>query len=156
MTKSTAMILKGVAIATFFLCTCVPYAKAQFISVNEPKRKASKNFENTFKVVITEEEKKPLLFQVKVNNPEKETVKAYLRNRNGYNFLGEKVMSKDANFAMKLNLTPLDDGEYTFVVKSENGFFIKHFNLQSGDLMTAKINGKEIMTTNRTVVLEDE
>ncbi|MDZ7900426.1 MAG: hypothetical protein U5N85_20665 [Arcicella sp.] len=156
MPKSTAMILKGVAIATFFLCASVAHTKAQFISMNEPKRKELKASANIFKVAISEEEKKPLSFQVKVNNPDKETVRAYLRNRNGYNFLGEKVMSRDANFTMKLNLAPLDDGEYTFVVKSENGFFIKHFNLQSGDLMTAKINGKETMTINRTVMLVDE
>ena len=156
MTKSTAMILRGAVTSAFLLCTSVPPANAQFISMNEPKSKTLKASENAFKVVLSEEEKNPLNFLVKINNPYQEPVRVYLRNRNGYNFLENKSFSRDQKMNMRLDLALLEDGEYTFVVKSDNAFFIKHFNLQSGDLMTAKIKGKEVMTTNRTVILEDE
>jgi hypothetical protein len=70
--------------------------------------------------------------------------------------LDERTLYSSAKIVINLDLAPLEDGEYTFVVRSGSGFFIKHFNLQSGDLMTARIGGKEVMTTNRSVVLEDE
>jgi hypothetical protein len=156
MTKSTAMILKGAAVAAYLLCTSVPPATAQFISMNEPKRKSLKTTENAFKVVILEEEKNPLNFRMKIDNPTQGVVKAYLRNKDGFDFLESKVLSNDPKVEIKLNLAMLEDGEYIFVVKSNNGFFLKNFNLQSGDLMTAKINGKDTMTVNRKVVLEDD
>jgi hypothetical protein len=156
MTKSTAMILKGAAVAAYLLCTSVPPAKAQFISMNEPKRKSLKTSENAFKVVILEEEKSPLNFRMKIDNPTQGVVKAYLRNKDGFDFLESKVLSSDPKVEIKLNLAMLEDGEYIFVVKSNNGFFLKNFNLQSGDLMTARINGKDTMTVNRKVVLEDD
>jgi len=155
MTKSTAMILKGVAIVAYLLCTSVLPAKAQLISMNEPKRKSLKASENTFKVIIQEEEKKPLSLKVKVDNPAQETVKAYLRNKDGADFLESKILNNDPKVEINLDLAWLEDGEYIFVVKSSNGFFLKNLNLQSGDLMTARINGKDTMTTNRKVVLED-
>ena len=102
------------------------------------------------------EEKNPLNFKIQVNNPAQESVRVYLRNRNGSNFLDERTLYNNSKIDINLDLAPLEDGEYTFVVRSENGFFIKHFNLQSGDLMTEKIGGKEVMTTNRSVVLEDK
>jgi hypothetical protein len=156
MTKSTAMILRGIALSACLFCTSVQHTKAQFISMNEPKRKTLKATENAFKVVISEEEKNPLFFRVKVDNPSQGLVRAYLRNVDGFDFLESKMLSHDPKVEIKLDLSTLDDGEYVFVVKSNNGFFIKNFNLQSGDLMTAKINGKETMTINRTVVLEDK
>jgi hypothetical protein len=155
MTKSTAMILKGAAVAAYLLCTSVPSANAQFISMNEPKRKSLKTSENAFKVVI-QEEKNPLNFRIKVDNPAQGTVKAYLRNKDGFDFLESKVLSNESKVEIKLDLAMLEDGEYIFVVKSNNGFFLKNFNLQSGDLMTARINGRDTMTTNRKVILEDD
>ena len=154
MTKSTAMILRGAIIAAFLLGTFI-VADAQFISMNEPKRKVLKNAEAIFKVTLLEE-KNPLNFKIQVNNPAQESVRVYLRNRNGSNFLDERTLYNNSKIDINLDLAPLEDGKYTFVVRSENGFFIKHFNLQSGDLMTAKIGGKEVMTTNRSVVLEDK
>ena len=156
MTKSTAMILKGAALAAYLLCTSVPTAKAQFISMNEPRRKTLKPSENAFKVVILEEDKNPLNFRIKIDNPNQGVVKAYLRNKDGFDFLESKVLNNDPKVEIKLDLAMLEDGEYIFVVKSNNGFFLKNFNLQSGDLMTARINGKDTMTTNRKVVLEDD
>ncbi|MCU0471695.1 MAG: hypothetical protein MUF58_24255 [Arcicella sp.] len=154
MPKSTAMILRGASIIAFLL---VSEVKAQFISFNEPNRREFKNTPpSNFSVYLSEEEKNPLNFTVKISNPTQETVRAYLRNRNGFNFLDEKQLSKESKIAMKLNLALLEDGEYTFVIRTANHFFIKHFNLQSGDLMTTRINGREVMTTNRSVVLQDE
>jgi hypothetical protein len=155
MTNSTAMILRGAAVSAFLFGSS-HVANAQFISMNEPKRRELKSSENVFKVMLSEEDKNSLNFKIKVNNPSQESVKTYLRNRNGANMLDERTLYNSAKIVINLDLAPLEDGEYTFVVRSENGFFIKHFNLQSGDLMTAKIGGKEIMTTNRSVVLEDE
>jgi hypothetical protein len=156
MTKSTAMILRGVALSACLFCTSVQHTKAQFISMNEPKRKALKASENAFKVMISEEEKNPLSFRVKVDNPTQGLVRAYLRNVDGFDFLESKMLSQDPKVEIKLDLSTLDDGEYVFVVKSNNGFFIKNFNLQSGDLMTARVNGRDAMTINRKVVLEDK
>ena len=155
MTKSTAMILRGAVVSAFLFGTFVE-ADAQFISMNEPKRRELKSSENVFKVSLSEEDKNPLSFKIKVNNPAQESVRVYLRNRNGANMLDEQTLYSSSKIVINLDLAPLEDGEYTFVVRSENGFFIKHFNLQSGDLMTAKVGGKEVMTTNRSVVLEDE
>ena len=155
MTKSTAMILRGAVVSAFLFGTFTD-ADAQFISMNEPKRRELKSSENVFKVMLSEEEKNSLNFKIKVNNPTQESVRAYLRNRNGANMLDERTLYSSSKIVINLDLAPLEDGEYTFVVRSENGFYIKHFNLQSGDLMTAKIGGKEVMTTNRSVVLEDE
>jgi hypothetical protein len=124
--------------------------------MNEPRRKELKKSENVFKVLLSEEEKNPLNFKVSVVNPSQESVRAYLRNRNGANFLDERTLNSNPKMVINLDLAPLEDGEYTFVIRTENSFFIKHFNLQSGDLMTAKVGGKEVMTTNRSVVLEDE
>ncbi|MES2519910.1 MAG: hypothetical protein V4585_17465 [Bacteroidota bacterium] len=155
MTKSTAVILKGVAISALFL-NFIAQTDAQFISMNEPTRRELKSSENAFKVSLSEEEKNPLNFKVKIINPTQEPVKAYLRDRHGFNFLDEKLLSNDSKITMTLELAALEDGEYTFVIRTKNGFFIKHFNLQSGDLMTTKINGKDVMTTNRVVILGDE
>lgn len=155
MTKSTAMILRSAMVAVFLFNSFVE-ADAQCISINEQKHKELKNFGNSFKVILLEEDKNPLNFKIKVSNPAQESVRAYLRNRNEANILDERTFHYSTKIAINLDLSPLEDGEYTFVVKSENGFFIKHFNLQSGDLMTAKIGGKELMTTNRSVVLEDD
>jgi hypothetical protein len=155
MTKSTAMILRGAVVSAFLFGTFVK-ADAQFISMNEPKRRELKNSESHFKVLLSEEEKNPLNFKITILNSAQNPVKVYLRNRNGYNYIYKKLLNSDAKILMKLDFSPLEDGQYTFVVKTENDFFIKHFNLQSGDLMTAKVGGKEVMTTNRNVVLEDE
>ena len=155
MTKSTAMILRGAVVSAFLFGTFVE-ADAQFISMNEPKRRELKSSENVFKVSLSEEDKSSLNFKIKVSNPAQESVRAYLRNRNGANMLDERTLYNSSKIVINLDLAPLEDGEYTFVIRSENNFYIKHFNLQSGDLMTAKMGGKEIMTTNRSVVLEDE
>jgi hypothetical protein len=155
MTKSTAMILRGAVVSALFLSASA-HINAQFISMNEPRRKELKKSENVFKVLLSEEEKNPLNFKVSVVNPSQESVRAYLRNRNGANFLDERTLNSNPKMVINLDLAPLEDGEYTFVIRTENSFFIKHFNLQSGDLMTAKVGGKEVMTTNRSVVLEDE
>jgi hypothetical protein len=155
MTKSTAMILRGAVVSALFL-SATAHIDAQFISMNEPRRKELKKSENVFKVRLSEEEKNPLNFKVNVANPAQESVRVYLRNRNGSNLLDERTLYNSQKIEINLDLAPLEDGEYTFVVRSENSFFIKHFNLQSGDLMTAKVGGKEVMTINRSVVLEDE
>jgi hypothetical protein len=154
MTKSTNMILKGAVISAFLLFTTF-HIEAQSPS-NEPKKKVSKNAENAFKVTLSEDEKNPLNLKVNISNPAKETIKVYLRKRNDYTFLFEKLLGKDNKASMLLELSPLEDEDYTFVVKTENNFFIKHISLQSGDLTTTKVNGKEVMTTNRTIVLKDE
>jgi hypothetical protein len=155
MTKSTAMILRGAVVSAFLFGTFVE-TDAQFISMNEPKRKELKSSESHLKVLLLEEEKIPLNFKITILNSAQSPVKVYLRNRNGYNYIYKKLLNSDAKILMKLDFSPLEDGEYTFVVKTENDFFIKHFNLQSGDLMTAKIGGKDMMTTNRNVVVIDE
>jgi hypothetical protein len=155
MTKSTAMILRGAVVSAFVLSASAQI-NAQFISMNEPRRKELKKNENVFKVQISEEEKNPLNFKVSVVNPAQESVRAYLRNRNGANFLDERTLNSNPKMVMNLDLAELEDGEYTFVIRTENSFFIKHLNLQSGDLMTAKVGGKEVMMINRSVVLEDE
>jgi hypothetical protein len=149
------MILRGAVVSAFLFGTFVE-ADAQFISMNEPKRRELKSSENVFKVIFSEEDKKSLNFKIKVNNPAQESVRTYLRNRNGANMLDEQTLYSSSKIVINLDLEPLEDGEYTFVVRLEKGFFIKHFNLQSGDLMTAKVEGREIMTINRSVVLEDE
>jgi hypothetical protein len=155
MTKSTAMILRGAVVSALFL-SATAQINAQFISMNEPRRKELKKSENVFKVRLSEEEKNPLNFKVNVANPAQESVRVYLRNRNGSNLLDERTLYNSPKIEINLDLAPLEDGEYIFVVRSENGFFIKHFNLQSGDLMTAKVGGKEVMMISRSVVLEDE
>lgn len=155
MTKSTAMILRIAVIPVIFICTSIEL-DAQFIFLNEPKRKELKNSESHFKVLLTEEEKNPISFNITILNLTQMPVKVYLRNRNGSNYIYEKLLNNDAKILMKLDFSPLEDGEYTFVVKTKNDFFIKHFNLQSGDLMTVKVGRKDVMTTNRSVVLEDE
>ncbi|PWK28316.1 hypothetical protein LV89_01099 [Arcicella aurantiaca] len=154
MTESTNMILKGAVISAFLLLTTC-HIEAQSPS-NEPKKKVSKNAENAFKVTLSEDEKNPLNLKVNISNPSKETIKVYLRKRNDYTFLFEKLLGKENKASMLLELSPLEDEDYTFVVKTENNFFIKHISLQSGDLTTTKVNGKEVMTTNRTIVLKDE
>lgn len=154
MTKSANMILKGAVISALFLCT-ISNIEAQ-TSSNDSKKKVSKNAENAFKVTLSEDEKNPLNLKVNISNPAKETIKAYLRRRNDYTFLFEKLLGKENKSSMLLELSPLEDNEYTFVVKTENNFFIKHISLESGDLTTAKVNGKEVMTTNRTLILKDE
>ena len=155
MTKSTAMILRGAVVSAFLFGTFVE-AGAQFISMNEQKRRELKSSENVFKVILSEEDKNFLNFKIKVNNPAQESVRAYLRNRNGANMLDERTLYSSSKIVINLDLAPLEDGEYTFVIRSENNFYIKHFNLQSGDLMTAKTGGKEVMMINRSVILEDE
>jgi hypothetical protein len=155
MTKSTAMILRGAVMSAFLFGTFI-CADAQFISMNEPKRKELKSSESHLKVLLLEEEKSPLNFKITISNSAQNPVKVYLRNRNGSNYIYKKLLNSDAKILMKLDFSPLEDGEYTFVVKTENDFFIKHFNLQSGDLMTAKVGGKDVMTTNRSVVFAEE
>jgi 6-pyruvoyl-tetrahydropterin synthase len=123
MTKSTAMILRSIVFSAFLL-GIFNEVDAQFISMNEPKRKELKSAENVFKVIFSEEDKNLLNFKIKVNNPTQESVRAYLRNRNGANMLDERTLYNSAKIVINLDLAPLEDGEYTFVVRSENGFLL--------------------------------
>lgn len=155
MKKSAAMILKGVVTATF-LISSICLLSAQFISLNTPKRKELKATKNTFKVVFVEDEKAPLNFNVKVNNPTHNPIKVYLRSRAGFNFLEEKSIDKNTHTTMQLDLTPLEDGDYTFVVKNDDHFFIKHIILKSGDLVTSVVKGKPTMNIARSIQFSDE
>ncbi len=129
---------------------------AQFISKSEPKRNEFKDDEKKFKVSISEEENNSLSFRITVNNPTKEPVKAYLRRKNESIFIEEKTISSDSKVVINLNLGLLGDGQYVFVVKNGNGFFLKHINLESGDLLNAKVGNKSVMSIGRVVKLSDE
>jgi hypothetical protein len=147
----------AIAFATVSMAVCSLKSNAQLMSFNEPNRKDFKNMNaTTFNVVLSAEESNPLNFTVKINNPTREPMKMYLRYRNESNLLAEKELKNDAMAFMTLHFSTLDDGEYTFVIRSTNNFFIKHFHLQSGDLLTTRINGKEVMTTNRTITFEEK
>lgn len=155
MIKSASMILKGAVISAFIFCT-ISRIEAQTSSANDSKRKTTKNAENTLKVTLSEDEKNPLNLKVNINNTLKENVKVYLRKRNDFTFLFEKLLGKESKLSMTLEFAPLEDDEYTFVVKTENGFFLKNVSLQSGDLATIRVNGRDVMTINRTIKLSDE
>jgi hypothetical protein len=155
MIKSVSMILKGAVISVFIFCTTARI-EAQTSSTNDSKRKTTKNAENTFKVTLSEDEKNPLNLKVNINNTLKENVKVYLRKRNDFTFLFEKLLGKESKLSMTLEFAPLKDDEYTFVVKTETGFFLKNISLQSGDLATIRISGRDVMTINRTITLSDE
>jgi hypothetical protein len=155
MSKSTAMILRGVVFSAFFSFASQS-ADAQFISMNEPRRKEFKNTEkNTFSVAFIQDEKNPFSCKVIVNNPTAEGVKVYLRNRNQFSYLDQLLGKNDSRIAVNLDLSLLEDGEYTFVVKTESNFFIKHISLDTLDLSSAKSGGKETMVLNRSLEIED-
>jgi protein tyrosine/serine phosphatase len=145
-----------IALVTVSLAVCSLNIKAQIMSFNEPNRKNLKSVNATSFNVILSAEENPLSFTVKINNPTKEPIKLYLRNRNESNLLVEKEVNNDGIVLMTLHFSTLEDGEYTFVVRNTNHFFIKQFFLQSGDLSTTRINGKDVMTTNRTISFGDK
>jgi hypothetical protein len=147
--------LKKVVSVSLLICISVFQIQAQIISKGELRRNDVKTVENRFKASMSEDEN-PLNFRIKVDNPTKEPVRAYLRKKNESIFLEEKTISSDLKVVIKLELGLLTDGQYIFVVKNNNGFFIKHINLESGDLLNARIGGKEVMTIGRTVTLTDE
>jgi hypothetical protein len=143
--------LKKVVSVSLLICISVFQIQAQIISKGELRRNEVKTTENRFKASMSEDEN-PLNFRIKVDNPTKEPVRAYLRKKNESIFLEEKTISSDLKVVIKLELGFLSDGQYTFVIKNGNGFFIKYINLESGDLF----NAKDIMTIGRTVTLTDE
>jgi hypothetical protein len=147
--------LKKVLSVSLLISISVFQIQAQIISKGELRRNEVKTIENRFKASMSEDEN-PLNFRIKVDNPTKEPVRAYLRKKNESIFLEEKTISSDLKVVIKLELGLLADGQYIFVVKNNNGFFIKHINLESGDLLNARIGGKEVMTIGRTVTLTDE
>jgi hypothetical protein len=147
--------LKKILSISLLICISIFQIQAQFISKGELRRNDVKTTENRFKVSMSEDEN-PLNFRIKVDNPTKEPVRAYLRKKNESIFLEEQTISSDLKVVVKLELGLLADGQYIFVVKNNNGFFIKHINLESGDLLNARIGGKEVMTIGRTVILTDE
>jgi hypothetical protein len=158
MKKSAAMILKGVVMATFLISSIssISSLSAQLISLNTPKLKDLKSSKSTFKVVFVEDEKTPLNFNVKVNNPTHNPIKVYLRSRAGFNFLEEKSIDNNSHATMQLDLAPLEDGDYTFVIKNNDHFFIKHIILKSGDLVTSVVNGKPTMNIERSIQFSEE
>lgn len=143
--------LKKVVSVSLLICVFVFQIQAQFISKGDIRKNDFKTTENKFKASIAEGDN-PLNFRIKVDNPTKEPVRAYLRKRDESVFLEEKTISSDLKVVIKLELGFLADGQYTFVIKNGNGFFIKYINLESGDLF----NAKDIMTIGRTVTLTDE
>jgi hypothetical protein len=147
--------LKKILSVSLLISISVFQIQAQIISKGELRRNEIKTTENRFKASMSEDEN-PLNFRIKVDNPTKEPVRAYLRKKNESIFLEEKTISSDLKVVIKLELGLLADGQYIFVVKNNNGFFIKHINLESGDLLNARIGGKEVMTIGRTVTLTDE
>ena len=139
-----------------FLLPTISKVDAQFISKNEPRRNEFKDDEKKFKVSISEDENNSLNFRVKVINPTKEPVKAYLRKKNESVFLEEKTISSDSKVVINLSLGLLGDGQYVFVVKNGNGFFLKNISLESGDLLNAKVGNKSVMSISRVVKLSDD
>jgi hypothetical protein len=146
---------KKVVSVSLLITLLIFQIQAQFIAKGELKRNEIKITDNSVKVSMSEDEN-PLNFRIKVDNPTKEPVRAYLRKKNESIFLEEKTISSDSKVVIKLELGLLADGQYIFVVKNNNVFFIKHINLESGDLFNARIGGKEVMTIGRTVTLTDE
>jgi hypothetical protein len=155
MSKSTAMILRGVVFSALFsfVSQC---ADAQFISMNEPRRKEFKNTEkNSFSVAFIQDQKNPFSCKVIINNPVSDDVKVYLRNRNQFNYIDQIIGKNDSRIAINLDLSLLEDGEYTFVVKTDNNFFIKHISLDTLDLSSTKSGRKETMVLNRFLEIGD-
>ena len=148
--------LKKVIFISFFLLPTILKVNAQFIAKNEPKRNEFKDNEKKFKVSISEEETNSLNLRIKVDNPTKEPVIAYLRRKNEFIFLEEKTISSDSKVVLNLNLGLLSDGQYVFVVKNGNGFFLKNINLESGDLLNAQVGNKPVMSIGRIVNLSDD
>jgi hypothetical protein len=143
--------------AIIFICLNSHKIKAQAISLNEIARRELNNFNAiSFKVSIVEADKDLLDFKVKINNPTQDSIRVYLRNRNGYNFLEEKTIKNEKKIAMTLHFSMLEDGEYTFVIRSPNNFFSKQFKVESGDLTNTRINGKDVTTINKKVEILDE
>jgi hypothetical protein len=139
----------------FLICSSF-LSKAQFISIDEARHKVKKAGKAGLFVDIHQDEKNPLIYKILINHTQAESIMTYLRPRNSADFIEQKDANlKDSHVMLNLHLAGLEDGEYTFVVKTENQFFIKHFLLTSGDLVCEKVGGKEVLTINRQIQTVD-
>ena len=132
-------------------------SKAQFISIDEARHKEVKKAEKAGLFVdIHQDEKNPLIYKILINHTQSESIMTYLRPRNSADFIEQKEANlKDSHVMLNLHLAGLEDGEYTFVVKTNNQFFIKHFLITSGDLVCEKVGGKEVLSINRQIQMVD-
>lgn len=148
-------ISKIAFINLFLFVICSSEIKAQFIRVESNLKDFKNESAVTFNVSLMAGENNPLTYILKIDNPAQDSLKTYLRKRNDYNFLEEKRITKEAKSLMTLNFSMLDEGEYTFVVRTANNFFIKHFQVESGDLGTNRVKGKDVMNVNRVITFID-
>lgn len=152
MMKAPHIILYGICL----ICSSF-FAKAQYISIDEARHKEVKKAGKTGLFVdIIQDEKSPLIYKILINHTHAESIMTYLRPRNSADFIEQKEANlKDSHVMLNLHLAGLEDGEYTFVVKTNNQFFIKHFLITSGDLVCEKIGGKEVLNINRQIQTVD-
>ncbi|WP_026995948.1 hypothetical protein [Flectobacillus major] len=154
--KPNLWVLKTLLLVVLLLVPKV--LQAQYITIDEATNKVVKKAgKSGFFVNMIKDDKNPLLYKVLVDNTTQEPIFAYLRTRKSADFIEhKKAILKDSKVILNLDVAALEDGEYTFVIKTNSQFYIKHFLLTSGDLVCEKVGGKESLIIDRNMqIIED-
>jgi hypothetical protein len=127
-------------------------ASAQYLSMREERQKIDKTNRNLFQVFVNQEVSNNINFKILVNNPGQELLNVTLRDQAGKLFQDD-IFNRRPNYAMNLDFTRLEDGEYTLLITTNYESFKKTFTLTTEELGTR--NG-QMYLDRKVEVSQDE
>jgi hypothetical protein len=128
-------------------------ASAQYLSMREERPKIDKTNKNIFQVSVNQEVSNKLNFGILVNNPGQELLNVSLKDQAGKLFQDD-IFYRRPNYAMNLDFTRLEDGEYTLLITTNYESFKKIFTLTTEELGTR--NGQMYLDRKVEVSLDEK
>lgn len=126
-------------------------ASAQYLSMREERTKIDKTNKNLFQVSANQAVNEKLNFGILVNNPGQELLNVILKDQTGKLFQDD-TFHRRPNYAMNLDFTRLEDGEYTLLITTNYESYKKVFTLTTEELGTR--NGQ--MYLDRKVEISED
>jgi hypothetical protein len=127
-------------------------ASAQYLSMREDRPKIDKTNKNLFQVSVNQEVNNKLIFGILVNNPGQELLNVSLKDQADKLFQDD-IFHRRPNYAMNLDFTRLEDGEYTLLITTNYEAYKKIFTLTTEELGTR--NG-QMYLDRKVEVFQDE
>jgi hypothetical protein len=128
-------------------------ASAQYLSMREDRPKINKTNKNLFQVSVNQEVNNKLNFGISVNNPGQELLNVSLKDQVGKLFQDD-IFHRRPNYAMNLDFTRLEDGEYTLLITTNYESYKKIFILTTEELGTR--NGQMYLDRKVEVSQDDK
>lgn len=127
-------------------------ASAQYLSMREERPKIDKTNRNLFQVPVNQTINEKLIFGILVNNPGQGLLNVSLKDQAGKLFQDD-IFHRRPNYAMNLDFTRLEDGEYTLLITTNYESYKKIFTLTTEELGTR--NG-QMYLDRKVEVSQDE